>query len=155
MILGMTKDIVMKSEQLSSGDIKAENVKNEPVKNERRAMARYRDKLSVAVKIDESLLQAHAIEISLAGVRIECEGGVANYVFSRYIQVMPGENITAILDIDLINQQGLSEILNAKAKLISVNRVAQARYVVGFEFLELFETGPDNWKQYIASKSLV
>lgn len=140
---------------MKSESSKLDAIKHEPVKNERRAMARYRDKLPVAVKMDESLLEANAIEVSQAGIRIECEGAIANHIFKRYIQVMPGENVTANLDIKVMNENCLADSLKSKAKLVSVNRAAQSRYIVGFEFLEFIEGGLENWQAYIATKILV
>ena len=140
---------------MSSEHVKRETFKYEPVKHERRAMARYRDNIPVTVKIDDSILEANAIEISFAGMRVECKGAIASHVFSRYIRVMPGENIAATLDISILNQKGLLEVLHSKATLVSVNRAAQSLYIVGFKFLEFHEVGLEKWKQYISTKFLV
>ncbi len=151
----MTGAISAWSELIKPNNDKLDAVKNDVVKFERRAMARYRDQLPITVKMDDSLLTAIAVEVSLAGMRIDCEGAIATHVFSQYIQVMPGENITAVLDFNIVDHAGLTIVLSSQAKLVSVNRAAQSRYIVGFKFLDFSENGLEDWKRYISSKCLL
>ena len=43
---------------------------------------------------------------SLRGLSAVCDGGAANQVFSQYIQVTPGENIAASLQIKIPQPRG-------------------------------------------------
>ena len=124
------------------------------MKGERRAVARYRDKLPVEIDIDGQVYRdAASIEISLTGLRILCEGGHASNLFSKHIQVTPAENLFANLVIKTSTQTGLINNIYCVAKLISVNRVSQSSYLIGFQFLEFKDDCQEVWQNYIANKN--
>jgi len=95
------------------------------LKNERRAVARYQEKLAVQINMNDFSLPATTKEISLHGLRVVCEGPSASGMFSRYIQVTPGENIAVDMQIKLPELKGLVETIKCKTKVISVNRVSR------------------------------
>ena len=121
-------------------------------KLERRAVARYRVKLPVDVEMDGyTISEAISIEISLAGIRLACEGPVAGKLLNKYIQVTPGENITANIEIKLPNPSGVTQNLHCKARVVSVNRASQVRYNVGFKFLKFDDDSQQYWQDYIST----
>ena len=122
------------------------------MKTERRAVARYRAKIPVRIEIDDYRFDATTTEISLQGLRILCSGPVANSVFNQYIQVTPGENITANININISNAVDLADTLNCQTRVITVNRVSQDSYIVGFKIIEFFDDGFDRWHEHIATK---
>jgi len=122
------------------------------LKTERRAVARYRAKLDVQIDMDEYSFDAVSIEVSLRGLRIVCEGLLANKIFSRYLQVTPGENITAKIQIKIPRQHNLTETLKCNTRVISVNRVSQSSFVVGFNIIEFDGDVSESWKTYIAKR---
>ncbi len=122
------------------------------LKTERRAVARYRAKLAVQINMDEYSFGATSMEVSLRGLRIVCEGPTATSIFSRYIQVTPGENITANIHIKTPKPRGLTDTIECKTRVISVNRISQSSYVVGFSILEFDEDCRELWNSYISTK---
>ncbi len=122
------------------------------MKTERRAVARYRAKIPVRIEIDDYRFDATTTEISLQGLRILCSGPVANSVFNQYIQVTPGENITAKISINISNALDFAETLDCQTRVITVNRVSQDSYIVGFKIIEFIDDGFDRWHEHIATK---
>lgn len=122
------------------------------MKTERRAVARYRAKLTVQINMDEYSFDATSIEVSMRGLRIICEGPTANKIFNRYIQVTPGENIAADIQIKTPKPRGLTDTVKCLAKVISVNRASQSSYIVGFNIIEFVEDSRELWGDYIATK---
>ncbi len=123
------------------------------MKDERRAVARYRDKLPVEIDIDGQVYKdAASVEISLTGLRVSCEGGLAGSLFSKHIQVTPADNLFANLVIKIPASTGLISNIYCVAKVISVNRVSQTRYLIGLKFLEFRDDCQDMWQNYITSK---
>lgn len=122
------------------------------LKIERRAFARYRAKLAVQIDMDDYSFDATSMDVSLRGLRIVCEGPTANKIFNRYIQVTPGENITADIQIKAPNQSGLTDTLKCCARVISVSRISQSSYGVGFNIIEFDEDGQELWRVYISKK---
>ena len=106
------------------------------MKTERRAVARYRAKLSVQIDMNEYQFDAMTTEVSLRGLRVLYEGPVANTVFNQYIQVTPGANIGANIQIKVPNSRDMSNNIECDARVISVNRIAQNSYIVGFKIIE-------------------
>ena len=124
------------------------------MKDDRRAVARYRDKLPVEIDIDGQVYKdAASIEISLTGLRILCEGGLASSLFSKHIQVAPAENLFANLVIKIPESTGLINNIYCVAKVISVNRVSQSSYLIGLKFLEFRDDCQEAWQNYIANKN--
>ena len=120
------------------------------MEGERRTVARYRNKLPVEINIDEQIYKdATSMEISLTGMRISCEGGLAGSLFSKHIQVTPADNLFAKLVIKTPNSTGLINNIYCAAKVISVNRVSQSCYVVGLKFLEFKDDCQEMWQNYI------
>ena len=120
-------------------------------KVERRAVARYRVKLPVDVEMDGyTISEARSIEVSLAGIRLACEGSIAGRLLSKYIQVTPGSNITANIQIKIPNDAEFTHNIFCTARVISVNRASQNCYNVGFNFLEFDETSQERWQDYIS-----
>ena len=122
------------------------------MKTERRAVARYKAKLDVQIDMDEYSFDAVSMEVSLRGLRIVCEGLLANKIFNRYLRVTPGENITANIQIKIPRQHDLTDILKCHVRVISVNRISQSSYVVGFNIIEFDEDDLESWKTYIAKR---
>ena len=122
------------------------------MKTERRAVARYREKLSVQIDMDDYRFDAATTEISLQGLRILCAGPVAKSVFNRYIQVTPGENVTASVQIKIPKSNDSIDILESQTKVITVNRVSQESYIVGFKITEFDEEDQEKWHKYISTK---
>ena len=122
------------------------------MKTERRAVARYRAKIAVQIDMDDYSFDANSMEISLQGLRIICEGSVANKIFNRYIQVTPGENITADIQIKTPKPRGLTDTLKCRTRVISVSRISQSSYVVGFNIIEFDGDGKELWQDYISMK---
>lgn len=122
------------------------------MKTERRAVARYRSKLSVLIDMDGYRFNATTTEISLQGLRIVCTGPVANSIFNKYIQVTPGENITANIQINISNKHEVSDLLNCHTSVITVNRVSQDSYIVGFKITNFDDNQLDQWHKYITDK---
>ncbi len=124
------------------------------MQGQRRAVARYHDKLPVEINIDGQVYNdAATMEISLEGLRISCDGGLAGSLFSKHIQVTPGENLFAELVIKTPKSTGLINNIYCSAQVISVNRVSQALYVIGFMFLEFRDDCKNIWQSYIDSKN--
>ena len=122
------------------------------MKTERRAMARYRAKLSVQIEMSEYRFEAMTTEVSLQGLRVLCEGPVSNTVFNQYIQVTPGANISANIQIKVPSRRGLANNIACDARVISVNRIAQNSYIVGFKINELDPQSLERWQGYIATR---
>ena len=122
------------------------------MKTERRAVARYQAKLDVQIEIDGYCFDAVSMEVSLRGLRIVCEGIHANKIFSQYLQVTPGENITAGIEIKTPRQHDLTDTLKCHTRVISVNRISQRSYVVGFNIIEFDDEGLESWKAYITKR---
>lgn len=122
------------------------------MKTERRAVARYRAKLDVQIDMDEYSIDAASMEVSLRGLRVVCEGLLANKIFSRYLQVTPGENITANILIKIPRQHNLTEALKCHTRIVSVNRVSQSSYVVGFNIINFEGDAVESWQAYIAKR---
>lgn len=122
------------------------------MKTERRAVARYKAKLVVQINMDEYSFSATSMEISLEGLRIVCEGS-ENSIFNRYIQVTPGENIVANIEIKIPKSKGLlAETLICQTRVISVSRISQNSYIVGFNIVEFNGEGQAVWQDYISKK---
>ena len=122
------------------------------MKTERRAVARYQAKLTVQIDMDDYRFEATSKEISLRGLRIICEGSTANKIFNRYIQVTPGENIAADIQIKVPKANGLADALSCRTKVISVSRISQSSYEVGFNIIEFDDNGQELWQDYISTK---
>lgn len=122
------------------------------MKTERRAVARYRAKLDVQIDIDEYSFDAVSMEVSLRGLRIVCEGLLANKIFSRYLQVTLGENIAANIQIKIPRKHDLTDTLKCNTRVISVNRISQSSYVVGFNIIDFDEDALESWEAYIAKR---
>ncbi len=122
------------------------------MKTERRAVARYTAKLVVQISMDDYRFEAASKEVSLHGLRIICEGQIANKVFNRYIQVTPGENIAADIQIKTPKANGLEDTLCCRTKMISVSRISQSGYEVGFNIMEFDDNGQELWQDYISTK---
>ena len=122
------------------------------MKTERRAVARYRAKIPVRIEIDDYQFDATTSEISLQGLRILCSGPVANSVFNQYIQVTPGENITAGININVSNSVDLSDALTCQTRVITVNRVSQDSYIVGFKIIEFIDDHFERWHKHITTE---
>ena len=122
------------------------------MKTERRAFARYQAKLEVQIDMDDYRFDATSMDVSLQGLRIFCEGPTASNIFNRYIQVTPGENVTADIQIKVPNHSGLTDALKCQAKVIFVSRASQSSYVVGFNIIEFYENDQDTWQVYISNK---
>ena len=119
---------------------------------ERRAVARYRVKLPVEIEMDEYTIErATSIEVSMIGIRLACEGPIADKVLKKYIQVTPGENIAAKLQIKIPGDTGFIDKVCCRARVVSVNRASQVRYNVVFKFIEFGdEQSHDYWKGYVS-----
>ena len=122
------------------------------MKTERRAIARYRAKLSVQIEMSEFLFDAMTTEVSLQGLRVLCEGPVSNKVFKKYIQVTPGANISANIQIIAPSTHGENNNVSCHANVISVNRIAQSSYLVGFKINVVEPKSLEYWQEYIASR---
>ena len=122
------------------------------MKTERRAVARYREKLSVQIEMDDYRFDATTTEISLQGLRVLCAGSVAKSVFKQYIQVTPGENVTASIQINIPKSNYSADTLNSQTKVITVNRVSQESYIVGFKIVSFNDSDQDKWHEYISFK---
>ncbi len=121
------------------------------MKGERRAVARYRDMLPVEIEMGGHTFEnATSIEISLAGIRLTCDGPVADSILHQYIQVTPGENITANIQIKIPEATGLVNNIHCRTRVISVNRASQVRYIVGLKFLEFDGYSKLIWTNYIS-----
>lgn len=121
------------------------------MKNERRAVVRYRAKLSVEVEVNGyTIEEAISSEVSLAGIRIDCEGPLAGRILNRYLQVTPGENIAAKVNIEVPKNAGIVKNIYCSARVISVSRVSQVRYIIGLKFLEFKEDSQKDWIDYIS-----
>ncbi len=120
------------------------------MKTERRAIARYRAKLVVIIDMSEYQFDARTTEVSLRGLRVLCEGPVANTVFNQFIQVTPGANIGANIQIKVPNSRDISNNIECDARVISVNRIAQNSYIVGFKINEMDPQSLERWQGYIA-----
>ena len=116
---------------------------------ERRAVARYKSKLAVQIEIDDYIFDATSMEVSLLGLRIVCEGTVAKNLFSRYLQVTPGENVTAKISIKIPNND-VMDTLKCLTRVISVHRISQSSYVVGFNIVEFEDEKLHHWENFIA-----
>ena len=122
------------------------------MKQERRAVARYRVKLPVELEMEDFLIDtAPSVEISLTGIGVTCEGHAAGRVLNKFIQVTPGENITANILIKIPQSTGLPNNVQCKTRVISVNRISQLRYVVGLKYLAFEQGGQQIMREYIAS----
>ncbi|MGH1537448.1 MAG: hypothetical protein ACRBDX_05310 [Gammaproteobacteria bacterium] len=122
------------------------------MKTERRTIARYRAKLAVQIEMDDYCFDAISKEVSLRGLRIICEGSTANRIFNRYIQVTPGANITADIQIKTTNATGLTDTLCCRTRVISVSRISQSSYEVGFNIIEFEDNDHESWQDYISTK---
>ena len=122
------------------------------LKTERRAVARYRAKIAVQIKMDEYEFDAMSMEISLRSLSAVCDGNVANKVFNRYIQVTPGENIAADIQIKIPQGRGLVKSIKCQTRVISVSRISQSSYVVGFSIMDFDGEGLELWQGYISTK---
>jgi hypothetical protein len=116
---------------------------------ERRAVARYKSKLAVQIEIDDYIFDATSMEVSLLGLRIICEGSIAKNLFSRYLQVTPGENVTAKISIKIPNND-VMDTLKCLTRVISVHRISQSSYVVGFNIVEFEDEKLHHWENFIA-----
>lgn len=124
------------------------------MKGERRAVARYRDKLPVEIDIDGQVYKdAASVDISLTGLRVSCEGGFTGSLFSKHIQVTPADNLFANLVIKIPASTGLISSICCVAKVISINRVSQTHYLIGLKFLEFRDDCQEIWNNYIANKN--
>ncbi len=119
---------------------------------ERRAVARYKSKIAVQVEIDDYSFDATSMEVSLLGLRIICEGTLAKNLFSRYLQVTPGANVTAKILINIPNNNGTTDSLTCLTRVISVNRISQSSYVVGFNVIEFDDDKLHLWENYISTQ---
>lgn len=119
---------------------------------ERRAVARYKIKLAVQIEIDDYSFEATSMEVSLLGLRIVCEGPLAKNLFSRYLQVTPGENVTANILIKIPGNNGSTDSLKCITRVISVNRVSQNSYVVGFSIIDFDDEKLYLWENYISTQ---
>ncbi len=119
---------------------------------ERRAVARYRSKLTVQIEMDDYSFDATSMEVSLLGLRVVCDGPIAKSLFSRYLQVTPGENITASVVIKIPNKNSLTDSLKCLCRVISVNRISQSSYVVGFNIVEFDDDKLHFWENYISTQ---
>ncbi len=119
---------------------------------ERRAVARYKSKLAVQVEIDDYSFDATSMEVSLLGLRIVCEGALAKSLFSRYLQVTPGANVTAKVQINIPNKDGSTDSIRCRTRVISVNRISQSSYVVGFNVIEFDDEKLHYWENYISTQ---
>lgn len=122
------------------------------MKIERRAVARYRAKIAVQIEMDEYEFDAMSMEISLLGLSAVCDGNVANKVFNRYIKVTPGENLAAGMQIKIPQGRGLVKTIVCETRVISVNRISQSSYIVGFNIAEFQSDGKELWADYISAK---
>jgi hypothetical protein len=122
------------------------------LKTERRAVARYRVKIAVQIEIDEYEFDAMSIEISLLGLSAVCDGNIANKVFNQHIKVTPGENIAADIQLKISQGRGLVKTIKCQARVISVSRISQSSYVVGFNIIEFDSEGQELWQNFISSK---
>ena len=122
------------------------------MKTERRAVARYRAKLPVQIEMNDYCFDAMTTEVSLRGLRVLCEGPLSNTVFNQYIQVTPGENIGANIQIKVPSPRGTANNVTCDARVISVNRIAQSSYIVGFKIIELQSQSLECWQDYIATR---
>ncbi len=122
------------------------------MKTERRAIARYRAKLRVQIEMNDYQFDAMTTEVSLRGLRALCEGPVSNTVFNQYIQVTPGANISANIQIKVPSPRGTADNIKCDARVISVNRIAQSSYIVGFKIHELQSESLECWQEYIATR---
>ena len=122
------------------------------MKTERRAVARYQAKIAVQIEMDEYEFDAMSMEISLLGVRAVCDGNIANKVFNQYIKVTPGENLTAGMKIKIPQGRGLVKTIKCQTRVISVSRISQSSYVVGFNIKEFYGEGQELWENYISTK---
>ena len=115
-------------------------------KVERRAVPRYRVKLPIDVEIDDEIMQeTTSIEVSLAGVRLACEGPIARRLLNKYIQVTPGKNVTAKLKIKT------PDTIECKARVVTVNRISQNCFNVGLNFLDFEDDCYECWQSYISN----
>ncbi len=117
---------------------------------ERRAVARYKSKLAVQIEIDDYIFDATSMEVSLLGLRIICEGSIAKNLFSRYLQVTPGENVTAKISIKIPDNNDVTDTLKCLTRVISVHRISQSSYVVGFNIVEFEDEKLHHWENFIA-----
>ncbi len=121
-------------------------------KIERRAIPRYHVKLAVDVTLDNSTIQGGtSAEASFAGIQIVCEGPIAGKLLNKYIQVTPGKNLIAKLQIKILNKNGIYQIITCGARVVSVNRISQSSYKVGFNFLEFEEGDEVYWQNFIST----
>jgi len=114
-------------------------------------VARYKAKLLVKIEMNDYSFNATTTEVSLQGLRILCEGGVSKAVFSQYIQVTPGENISADIQVHVPGKRGLVSNFKCAASLMSVSRISQDSYDVGFKINRLDEDGYEVWQNYIST----
>ena len=124
------------------------------MKPERRAVSRYRIKLPVELEMENCLFETSAsVEISIGGISVICEGHAAGRVLNQYIQVTPGENITANILIKIPQSTGLHNNVRCLTRVISVNRISQLRYVVGLKYLSFEQNSQQYLNEYIATLS--
>lgn len=120
------------------------------MKSERRAVARYSDKLQVEIEIDGLICNdAISMDISLAGARLFCEGGLARNIFTKHIKVTPGDNLSANLVIKIPKPIDQIDNIYCEAAVIYVNRASQSSYVVGLKFSEFKNDSKELWESYI------
>ncbi len=89
-------------------------------------------------------------EVSIAGIRVICEGELANTLFGRYILVTPGANVTVNMEMKVPDKKANVSTVECRGKVISVNRTSQSRFLVGIEFLEFDEECEIIWGNYIS-----
>lgn len=124
------------------------------MKQERRAVARYRVRLPVEFEMQDCIFETSAsVEISVSGVGVTCEGHAAGRILNQFIQVTPGENITANILIKIPQSSGMPNNVRCKTRVISVNRISQHRYVVGLKYLSFEQNGQQILQDYISTLS--
>ena len=122
------------------------------MRSERRMVARYSAKLPAVIEMDEYSFDAIATEVSIQGLRILCEGPVPRTVFSKYIQATPGANITANVKIKVTSRRGLANNILCHTRVISVSRVSENSYLVGFKIDQLDDKAQELWQDYISTR---
>ncbi len=118
-----------------------------------RRFPRFRTTLPVEIRgVDNKTLKATVIEISQAGMQIQCDTGTAHSIVPGDVAVTPSQNVMVTSMLGLPGPKQKKQTTNEitiQCKIIYSLRYSQDDYIIGLQFLNIDQKTEEKLLAYL------
>ncbi len=114
---------------------------------ERRAYLRYNISLPVTLVDNNGVkYEVQTRDISLGGMRIECDSGLLNNLLPEGIQTAPTDLIVVNAEF---NNTKTDEMITVSSHVLAVLRLAESQFSIRFSFVDIDENQQDKLQRLL------